>query len=383
MEREIVIAGAGVAGLTAAISLKRAGRAVRVVERNPASGTQRFPDWDAVENWISTEDLPVFLERVGIEARRFRHVGRRAFTVIDPYGKRYDVLTPRPFFYLVKRGAMAGGLEHGLQEQAEAIDIPIEYGISCPPERADIWAGGTYNQGSRFVSVGFTFRTRHPDWICGIVDMTIAPRAYAYLVVVEGEGTLAVVLTEARQEANRLLERAVTVFQQHTDLDIRDRHKSGGSGGDLAAFWNGRRGFVVGEAAGFQDFLWGFGIRYALASGYLAAQAILTGEDWQAVADARMRPLVRASLVNRWLYDHMPKRAYARLVRHFACSPDLNELVGRWYQPRRIHRLLWPIVALHFRRQVANLSDQAAAHERAAIRFGKLRGSLKTRSRRS
>src|SRR5207248_7894833 len=101
-DQEIVIAGAGVAGLTAAINLKRAGRAVRVIDRNSASGAQRFPDWDAVENWTSLEDLPPFLERIGIEGARFRHVGHMMFSVIDPYGKRYDVHTPRPFFYLIK-----------------------------------------------------------------------------------------------------------------------------------------------------------------------------------------------------------------------------------------------------------------------------------------
>lgn len=161
MEREIVIAGAGVAGLTAAINLKRAGRAVRVVDRNTASGAQRFPDWDAVENWPAVEDLPRFLERIGIEGHRFGHVGHKVFTVIDPYGKRYDVHTPRPFFYLIKRGATPGGLEHGLQEQAEALDVPIQYGAPCPPGQADIWADGTFGQGSRFVSVGFTFHTDH------------------------------------------------------------------------------------------------------------------------------------------------------------------------------------------------------------------------------
>src|SRR5215216_4721519 len=130
MQQEIVIAGAG--GLTAAINLKRAGQAVRVIDRNTASGAQRFPDWDAVENWTSVEDLPLVLERIGVEGSRFRHVGHTSFTVIDPFGKQYDVQTPRPFFYLIKRGAIPGGLEHGLQEQAEALGIPIEYETPCP-----------------------------------------------------------------------------------------------------------------------------------------------------------------------------------------------------------------------------------------------------------
>ncbi|HMA34472.1 MAG TPA: FAD-binding protein [Chloroflexia bacterium] len=356
MAQEIVIAGAGVAGLTAAISLHRAGRAVRVVDRGAASGAHRFPDWDAIENWTSAEDVPAFLARIGIDPDRFRHTGRSTFSVIDPYGRRHDVRTPRPFFYLIKRGAVAGGLEHGLQAQAEAAGIPIAYHSVCPPAQADIWAGGTFGQGSRFISAGFTFRTDHPDWICGLIDMTIAPRAYAYLAIVEGEGTLAVLLTEARHEANALLERAVAAFRRHTALDIRDRHRAGGSGGDLAAFWHGRRDFVIGEAGGYQDFLWGFGIRYALLSGYLAAQAVLTGRDWQALADAELRPLVRASLVNRWLYDRMPAAGFAALIRHFTRSPDLNALTGRWYHPRRFHHLLWPVAARHFTRQTATLA---------------------------
>jgi FAD binding domain len=226
MGREVLIAGAGVAGLTAAINLKKAGRVVRVLERDRVSGALRAPDWDGVENWTSLEDLPLFLERIGIEATRFKCTGSTSFSVIDPYGKRYDVHTEQPLFYLVKRGSTEGGLEHGLQNQAKDMGIPIEYGVSCPPGKADIWAGGTFGQGSFIVSTGITFKTDHPDWLCGIVDAHIAPRAYAYLMVVQGEGTLAVVLTEARKEANRLLERAIEIFKRNTDLNIREPRNS-------------------------------------------------------------------------------------------------------------------------------------------------------------
>lgn len=364
MANEIVIAGAGVSGLTAAINLKRAGCSVLVIERNSMSGAQRFPDWDAVENWTSLEDLSQFLERISVDDSRFQYAGRSSFTVIDPHGRRYDIQTARPFFYLIKRGAVAGGLEHGLQAQAEAMGIPIEYGTACPPGQADIWAAGPISQAADYISVGFTFHTDHPDWVCGIVDKNIAPRAYAYLVIIGGEGTLAVLLSEARREANQLLERAVGAFQQHADLDIRERRKSGGSGGDMAAFWNSHTDFVVGEAAGFQDYLWGFGIRHALTSGYLAAQAVLDDQDWQRVADREIRPLVHASLVNRWLYNHTPNWGYALLMRYFAHNPDLHTLMSRWYHPRRIHRLLWPLVSDHFQRLAAARASQGRYRDR-------------------
>lgn len=351
MEREILIAGAGLSGLTAAINLKKGGRAVRVLERNEASGEHRLPDWDCVENWTSLEDLPFFLQSIGIESARFRFAGSTSFSVIDPYRKRYDVHTERPLFYMVKRGPVDGGLDHGLQRHAEEMGIPIEYGVSCPPRKANIWAGGTFGQGSFMLSTGIIFKTDHADCVCVLVDAGIAPRAYAYLVVVDGEGTLAVVLTRARKEANRLLERAIQAFKSSTDLNILEPRKSGGTGGDMAAFWNGRSDVVIGEAGGFQDYLWGFGIRHALTSGYLAAQAILNEQDWQSLADEQLRPLVRASLVNRWLYDRVPNRGYALLIRRFATSPDLNALIGRWYHPRKLHRLMWPVASQHFKRR--------------------------------
>jgi hypothetical protein len=64
-----------------------------------------------------------------------------------------------------------------------------------------------------------------------------------------------------------------------------------------------------------------------------------------------------ASIVNRWLYDRVPKRGYAMLIRHFATSPDLNALIGRWYHPRKIHRLLWPLVSRDFKRKAAVASE--------------------------
>ena len=38
---------------------------------------------------------------------------------------------------------------------------------------------------------------------------------------------------------------------------------------------------VIGEKAGFQDLLWGFGIRNAIKSGFIAANNILEGNDYE------------------------------------------------------------------------------------------------------
>ena len=70
----------------------------------------------------------------------------------------------------------------------------------------------------------------------------------------------------------------------------------------------------MGEAAGFQDYLWGFGIRNALCSGYLAAQAIAQGSDYHQTIRAQIRPLVYNSLFNRAVYNRVGDRSYRFLI---------------------------------------------------------------------
>jgi len=89
----------------------------------------------------------------------------------------------------------------------------------------------------------------------------------------------------------------------------------------------------------------GFGIRHALTSGYLAGRALIEGKTWSTIADTTIRPQVRASLVNRWVYERLPSWGQAGVVRYFANQADLNAVVKRWYHPRLIHRILWPLVA--------------------------------------
>jgi flavin-dependent dehydrogenase len=60
---------------------------------------------------------------------------------------------------------------------------------------------------------------------------------------------------------------------------------------------------VVGEAAGLQDFLWGFGIRLAIRSGVLAARAVLEGRDYTHDAEQAFKAVGRTGLVNRMLWD--------------------------------------------------------------------------------
>jgi flavin-dependent dehydrogenase len=102
---------------------------------------------------------------------------------------------------------------------------------------------------------------------------------------------------------------------------------------------------VVGEAAGFLDYLWGFGIRQAMLSGVLAARALLEGSDYESLVASEIRPLVQSSLINRKFYDRAGNRAYRAVVRYLCAKPDPRGRLHRAYQSRTLRRVFWPWVA--------------------------------------
>ena len=344
----IRIAGAGLSGLSTAIGLAMRGHQVEVFEKNSDSGHARHADWDAIENWTTEEDMLALLDQWGI-APSFEHRSTLDFEVYDTEGTCYPVTTPRPFFYLLKRGPDRGSVEQALKEQALDHGVRIHYGRACRRDEVDVWAVGSQH-GGFFLGAGMTFRTRHPDAVLGLVSTTAAPKAYAYLVIVDGEGTLSVVLTQDFKQARSYLNRSIEIFRKAKQFDMEDVRMTSGFGGRTSLFWQrSTQPLVVGEAAGFQDFLWGFGIRYALYSGHLAARALHEGLDYEKLVSREVRPLVRASLINRLMYDRAGDDFYRRLIRHFSGSPNLPALTRRWYRGHRVLRVLWPLVRRKYR----------------------------------
>jgi flavin-dependent dehydrogenase len=97
----------------------------------------------------------------------------------------------------------------------------------------------------------------------------------------------------------------------------------------------------VGEAAGFQDFLFGLGLRMALLSGWLAARSVLQRSDYDRAWQDLLAPRLRTSLVDRWLYEQgwIRRSLMARVERE-----DLRELLGSLERDHWGKRLLLPWV---------------------------------------
>ena len=113
--------------------------------------------------------------------------------------------------------------------------------------------------------------------------------------------------------------------------------------------------YYVGEAGGLQDFMWGFGMRYAITSGALAAQSILGECDYEVEVRKRLVPLVKSSAINRFLLNRVGDRGFKLAARYWMWDQKRKGdglAFMRWlYAPSIFRNLLWPIVKLSMLRR--------------------------------
>lgn len=210
------------------------------------------------------------------------------------------------------------------------------------------------------IAVGYTFATDRADGAYAAVSDDLAPKGYAYLLVCGGRGTMASCMFADFHNEKRYLARTVEFFRDRLGLALEAPVPFGGFGNVFASrrVRRGRRLFV-GEAAGFQDALFGFGIRYAIVSGHLAAQAWLDGRPtaYDRLARDRLGGLLRLAIVNRYLYERLGNRGYARLMRAIDRTADARTWLRRFYTRGSLRRLLLPWARWRLGRKRALVRD--------------------------
>lgn len=101
------------------------------------------------------------------------------------------------------------------------------------------------------------------------------------------------------------------------------------------------------EEAGFQDALFGFGMRHAIRSGVLAARSLLEGRDYNALWRESLGPFVRTSIVNRALYSLLGNAGYGWCLRAQQRG-DARVFLGGQYRPSWIKRALEPWARMRY-----------------------------------
>jgi len=330
--QKIVIAGAGPSGLAAAIVLAKAGREVEVHEARPEVGARWKRGLQVIENFSEKKDVLEFLNESGIESV-FWNSPVRTLALSDASARRVEFADELPLGYYVKRGAAPDALDGALLAQACASGAKVIFGSRvAPQEPCDIFAAGP----KRIDGLGkeATFRTSLSDRMSVILDPYLAPGGYAYLFVVDGQATLGVALTERYQKTDFYFDRTVERFQSIESVQIDGAEVSYSYAnfflpGSLEV--NGKK--MVGEAAGFQDYLFGFGMRFAMTSGILAAQSLLGGEPYDVAWRRTLGPKAKVSLRNRFLYEKGARVVPRLFIALGKGRPSFRAYMRGWYEP--------------------------------------------------
>jgi flavin-dependent dehydrogenase len=317
---------------------------VVVFERQADVGTRFHGDFQGLENWTTEGDVLEELAACGVEPG-FAAAPVREQVCFGPGGRQVVLRSPEPFYYLVRRGVEPGTLDHALKQQALACGVELRFG-----EAAQLTDGGIVAHGpreSRIIAVGYVFETDHPDGAYVALWDRLAPGGYAYLLVQGGRGTLATCMFRNFRDERACLEHTVAFFQERVGARMERPQRFGGRG-TYGAPLSGTRGDVLlaGEAGGFQDALWGFGLRYAMLSGHLAAKAWLDGDpqSYERLWQARLGGRVRTALVNRRIYGWFGDTGYRWLIRSLTRARSARGWMRAYCAPSWWKGVAYPVV---------------------------------------
>lgn len=360
-EHRIHIIGAGPAGLVAAINLAREGYEVIVHEQKKDVGWRFNGDYQGIENWSTEEDAIDFLNTIGVFVN-FNFIPRSTVDFYGPDKRKITLKTNRPLFYLVERGAMDWSLDQGLKRQALAEGVKIQWEQKIQTLPSGWVVVGTGPKAADAIARGIVFQTPHSDLCTGFLDNRIAPKAYAYLLVNNHKATFATCLFEDFQNEKRYFQNALEYMQKQINIDIVNPKSFGGYVNFFlkpTAVKHGRI-LYVGENAGFQDALWGFGLRYAMLSGYLAAVSIKTGLFYDELCNQHIKPYMETSLANRWLFAHAGHLGYRYVLHRMKKEKDVVGALRHFYRPSLLKSLLFPIARHHYK---TRLIDKQCMHQ--------------------
>ena len=350
MNKKIIkIAGAGIAGLTAAIILSKKGYQVRIYEKNDNVGRRHSGDFQGLMNWGFEEDMLDFMKRIGLEID-FRKFPVKKVLVLGPDNCQSQVESAEPLFYLVHRGNKKNSFDIFLKELAIKSGAEIIFNRHCDDENVDIIATGPiFRKNPDGMALGYNFESDSDDIFIAIFDKEFAHLGYAYCFVTGGQGTIATCNFSNFSEIDNQLEKTINLLKGRFNLDIRNYQKFSGIENFHLPSGNKKN---IGEAGGFLDALFGFGIRYAILSGQLAAQSIINRENFGELWKKELGGLIKTSISNRFFYFCLGWHSYSYryFIKRIGKSKNFRKMITGIYKPNLISKLFYPFARLYFTR---------------------------------
>lgn len=334
----IKIAGAGIAGMSAAINIKKAGHDVVVYEKQSMAGGSRHGDYEGLDNWIFKGSIENFIISHGFNFKKLPTIPIHQFTVHLENRASFPVQSPQPFFYMVKRGIEKDSLDQYMYEQC--INAGVDFRFDTPaPDDFDIDSTGP-SKAAAYIK-GVNFKTTLKNQVHLLLGKKFAPKGYAYLIIINGQATLATAFKKVKNNKMDPLQNSIDYFNSK-EISIPKENMFGSRGSfTMNTMRTFQRPFRIGEAGGFQDYLFGFGMRMAMRSG-LAAAYQLTGDVKSAKTIMRDLNWKRKfSFINRIIYEQLTHNQMEKIARSFLVSDEPLELLTHVYKWNFKNILRW------------------------------------------
>lgn len=345
------IAGGGIAGMVAAINLAKAGRDVEILEKRSDVGVRFHEDFQFLENWSQELDVLEFIRRMNVKVDwPILPINQgRAF---DYSYREFTFRTSKPVMYMVRRGRSRDCLDTFLKAQVLDAGVKIRFNNRVRAEDADIIATGPRPRESLLHVRGVRFKTNLSNDIRVLFDPEIAPGAYAYMVVHNRDGVICTVFTKevrAKKSGREFIQDATRAFQSNGPFEMQHDQLFGNY--LIAPIITNHQKIIAGEAAGFQDVCWGFGMRLAMLSGYLAAQSLIRKNNYWEAVRGEILPCVATTAFNRLLLENSTKLLPRLLLQWMGKSKDPANVLRMIYKPYCFKTCLFKLLAGHFRKR--------------------------------
>lgn len=334
----ITIAGAGIAGMSAAIHLKKTGRNVVVYEKQSNVGGSRHGDYEGLENWIFNQSLPEFFSNHGFDFSKLTTFPIHQFTVHSENNEPFVVTSPQPFFHMIKRGSDKDSLDYQMYTQCIKEGIDFKLG-EIAPKSIDVDSTGS-KKAAAYIK-GLNFETSLSNQVHVLLGRKFAPKGYTYLIIINGHATLATAFKKVKNEQSDPFINSIEFFRNR-GFNIPDKEIFGSRGSfsilNMKLF---QHPFQIGEAGGFQDFLFGFGIRMAMQSGLAAAYQL---NDDIFSAKQMLRNLNRkrnVSFINRILYERFSDKQLIKIAKKLSHVPEPLDVLSQAYKWNFKNILRW------------------------------------------
>lgn len=100
------------------------------------------------------------------------------------------------------------------------------------------------------------------------------------------------------------------------------------------------------------EFNKGFGMKYAILSGCLAARAIIENKDYWIEVKEKIHPLLKAGIANRFIWGRLGNKGYVRLLKRMTSIKNIRNAALRHYQFTIYRKILFPFAKFILRKKL-------------------------------